>query len=174
MNNIIIKESVHKQNIEAILEKCTDWIQCDLGINDSRNIDLSLRNSLKCVINWNNYINISELNFTDVYLTRFEILKYTVGSFFKEHTDNSSDKNSLGVLLYIVPSDDLEGGELIINEQINSFKTPHFVYIPIGVPHEVLVIKKGIRIVFKAYVNKKIISHFRFHRYSNSNSNLED
>lgn len=144
------------------------FVEADMGIDGKRVIDKTYRITQKatCDVAWptkcikkeNLKLLLKDANVkSSTSFSNFEILKYTVGSFFDKHTDTMHHTTHIGTLLAVFPSEDLEGGDLIIEpadgEKIIISKTiPYLSFIPLGTSHSVTVIKKGFRIVAKAAV----------------------
>ena len=159
MNKDFIKEIKNVKDISSLLKYIDKWIPCDLEIDGTRKIDLEKRTCEKSKTRWYTSINLSDLIGTDLDLSIMkledeEILKYSIGSFFVDHIDGFTSDDMVGSLLYVFPSDDLVGGDLIINNEIKSLKKPYIAYIPTGITHSVTKIENGNRIVLRANVIK--------------------
>jgi hypothetical protein len=144
------------------------FVEADMGIDGKRVIDKTYRITQKttCDVAWpiecvgkeKLALLLKDANIKpSVSFSNFEILKYTVGSFFDKHTDTMHHSTHIGTLLAVFPSEDLEGGDLIMEpadgEKIIISKiVPYLTFIPLGTIHSVSVIKKGFRIVAKAAV----------------------
>ena len=144
------------------------FIEADMGIDGKRIIDKTHRITQKaeCSVAWpttcinkeNLKLVLKDANIkSPVSFSDFEILKYTVGSFFDKHTDTVRHSTHIGTLLAVFPSEDLEGGDLIMEpaegeKVIISKQIPYLTFIPLDTLHSVSTIKKGFRIVAKAAV----------------------
>lgn len=109
--------------------------------------------------------NFPNLKYTSLDMSDdWELLKYTHGGKFEEHTDSESD---FTVLLF--PPNNiniLEGGELIIREnifttKINPSELTKFtiIFIPVGTLHKVNPVISGTRYVFKRSLKQKCIKN---------------
>jgi hypothetical protein len=92
-------------------------------------------------------------------LQNLEALRYGVGGHFAEHVDRSRGKSHIGTLLFVIPSTDLEGGDLLfLNEGSTSppsGRRPYVAFIPLGIKHAVKPVTAGVRRVLKAAVFAK-------------------
>ena len=107
---------------------------------------------------------LASWNLKNVTFDKTEILRYDIGSHFVEHLDTLHGPHHIGTLLLIFPSENMEGGELFINNKYNrcneiqdteikvSDYLQHAVYIPLGTFHRISPIINGHRIVFKAAI----------------------
>lgn len=139
-----------------------EWSPSDVGNPDgSRRIDLEDRNSWKwdksAMPVWETKDErkvLRNYGITDYSLLEMEVLKYEVGSFFKEHVDRTRFDKHAGTLLLIGFSSDAEGGDLIVSDQVQVQKTKDeecwfMTFIPLGSPHVVTHLLKGRRYVVK-------------------------
>jgi hypothetical protein len=88
-----------------------------------------------------------------------EIMRYVEGGFMDTHTDRVRGPNHVGTLLLVVPSPDLEGGQLLMQDgpgaeeaPVGKPGRPFVVFIPLHTPHRVTPVVKGERYVAKASV----------------------
>jgi hypothetical protein len=88
-----------------------------------------------------------------------ELLYYDKGCMFARHVDRQVAPNHVGTLLCVFNSDDLDGGELHLEQQDGSgFVTASdpggcfMVFIPLGMPHWVTKVLHGHRLVAKCPV----------------------
>jgi hypothetical protein len=82
-----------------------------------------------------------------------ELLKYDVGGFMASHKDRLRGPDHVGTLLLVVPSPDLEGGQLVVeDEPMGEPGRPYVVFIPVDAVHRVDPVTKGVRYVGKASV----------------------
>lgn len=148
-----------------------DFLPADMGLNGKRIIDKTHRVSekAKCDIEWPKLFLKKQTLKTllkdanvkgDISFSTCEILKYGVGSFFDTHVDTVRHNTHIGTILAVFPSENLKGGDLII--EINDYEKitistikPYLVFIPLDTVHSVSLIKKGYRIVAKAAVLTK-------------------
>lgn len=144
-----------------------EWIDCDVGFA-GRAYDFDSRTCKKCVLDWTNMFDLTDIfrlwNFNNIKFEKTEVLRYDVGCFFKSHLDTLHNPHHVGTLLIIFPTDDIEGGNLTIDNKhkrcdedssdllVVACKAPHIVYIPLGTFHEVDKLNAGSRIVFKAAI----------------------
>jgi hypothetical protein len=96
----------------------------------------------------------------DIFVTRDEVLTYEEGCFFRKHEETDHGDGHFGNLLFVCPSWDLEGGELIGYEHngnpvvLSNGKERCLVFLPLGYQHEVTKILCGRRTVYKAAVHQ--------------------
>ena len=96
--------------------------------------------------------------------THQELLRYGIGGHFLAHSDRALSPTHLGTLLLVLPSADMEGGELVVETgpglQIlgADVQSPLVVYLPLGVVHSVRPVSAGTRYVAKAAVFGRMLA----------------
>ena len=88
-----------------------------------------------------------------------ELLYYDKGCMFVKHVDRKLAPNHLGTILFVFNSDDMEGGELHLEQEDGTVtvvaKDPggcFMVFIPLDMPHWVSEVTRGHRLVAKCPV----------------------
>lgn len=88
-----------------------------------------------------------------------ELLYYDAGCMFAKHEDRKRGDNHLGTILFVFNSDDLEGGELHLEQQDGKVVVVaadpggcFMVFIPLHMSHWVSKVIRGYRLVAKCAV----------------------
>jgi predicted 2-oxoglutarate/Fe(II)-dependent dioxygenase YbiX len=142
------------------------------GCTDEREVDIDVRNCHRAsVALWVNswlldntvkdmLTSAVRADTDSVDIRNTEVLRYGVGCHFEEHVDRVRGADHIGTLLFVVPSEDLEGGDLVIRDaedQPPTGASPYIVFIPLNVPHSVTLVTKGLRYVAKASVHARLL-----------------
>ena len=155
-----------KEECKSILNLVTNWKTPKVNVGGTESTyNLSERNSLE-----SNIIDTTSLN--DIVLNKLSkfdiislptnnrIIKYTKGSYFKNHKDRStSDSNRLlTLIIQLSDTNDYTGAELLVEGSVVSKEIGNLILFDSGLEHEVISLLSGERYVFITWITKENIS----------------